>query len=131
MVLGWGVFGVVPQGSLWLLFGLSLIFVLAALAIGLLFSCLAATQQTAMQLAFVATVVPTMTLSGFAFPVRNMPFVLQVLAQVLPATHFMVISRAIILKGVGLEAFWPRVAALAVLAVLLIRLAVRRFRKTL
>ncbi len=128
---GWVVFGVVPAGSLLLLFGLSMVFVLAALALGLFFSCAARTQQTAMQLALVTTVVPTMVLSGFAFPVRNMPLPLQYAAQVLPATHYMVITRAIILKGVGIEAIWERALALSVITLLLMRLAVRRFRKTL
>ncbi|MCC7492117.1 MAG: ABC transporter permease [Fimbriimonadaceae bacterium] len=129
--MGWLVFGVVPQGNLLLLFALSLVFVLSALALGLFFSCVARTQQTAIQLSIMATVVPTMTLSGFAFPVRNMPLVLQVLAQLLPATHFMVISRAIILKGVGLAEIWPNVLAMTVLSLLLMRAAVRKFRKTL
>lgn len=129
--LGWWVFGVVPQGSLLLLFALSLIFVVAALAIGLLFSCLARTQQTAMLLSFMVTVVPTMLLSGFAFPVRNMPVILQWLSQIHPATHYIAIARAVILKGVGPAAVLRPTLALTAIAGVLILLAVSRFRKTL
>ncbi len=131
VAFGWVVFGVAPQGSLLLLFALALAYVAASLATGLLISCAAATQHTAMQLAIMATVVPTMTLSGFAFPVRNMPLPLQYLSQVLPATHFMVIVRGIILKGVGLTALWLPALKLVVIAAVLITLAIRRFRKTL
>ncbi|NUQ02166.1 MAG: ABC transporter permease [Armatimonadetes bacterium] len=131
VALGWAVFGVVPQGNLLLLFAIALVYVAAALALGLLFSCLARTQQTAMLLAFVVTVVPTMLLSGFAFPIRNMPWPLQAVARIVPATHFIVIARAIILKGVGLGLIWRQVVALGAITGVLVLLAVRRFRKTL
>lgn len=131
VAVGWIVFGVVPKGDLLLLFGFSFVYMLAALALGLLFSCLARTQQTAMLMAIVATVVPTTLLSGFAFPIRNMPPLLRGLAQLLPATHFIDIARAIVLKGVGVSYFLPRAVALAVLSLLLLTLAVKRFRKTL
>lgn len=129
--LGWALFGVVPQGSLTLLFALSTLFVAAALSLGLFFSCVARTQQLAMLLSFVGTMVPTMLLSGFAFPIRNMPVVLQKLSQVFPATHYIVIARGIILKGSGLRLLGREAALLGVLAVLLVALAVSRFRKRL
>ncbi len=131
VAVGWVVFGVVPKGDLLLLFGFSFVYMLAALALGLLFSCLARTQQTAMLMSIVATVVPTTLLSGFAFPIRNMPWLLRNLAQLLPATHFIAIARAIVLKGVGVSYFLPHALALAALSLLLLALAVKRFRKTL
>ncbi|MBI5835283.1 MAG: ABC transporter permease [Armatimonadetes bacterium] len=129
--MGWAVFGVEPKGSLLLLFALSLVYVLASSAIGLFFSCVARSQQTAMMMAFVATVIPTMILSGFAFPVRNIPLVLQGLSQMLPATHYIAIARGIILKGIGLGPIWWHGLALALLTVFWMRLALRKFSKTL
>jgi len=129
--VGWGVFGVVPQGNLLLLFALAMVFVLCSLSIGLFFSCVAPTQQLAMLLGFVTTVLPTMILSGFAFPVRNMPVFLQGVSQLLPATHFIAIARGIVLKGVGIGPVWDHVVALSVITAVLMRLALKRFRKTL
>jgi hypothetical protein len=71
---------------------LSMVFMFGALSLGLFFSCVAETQQVAMLLSFVATLIPTMLLSGFAYPVRNMPVVLQKLGMVFPATHFIAIA---------------------------------------
>lgn len=128
---GWLVFGVEPRGSLPLLFVLSLVFVATTLAIGLLVSCLARTQQVAMLVALVSMAVPTMLLSGFVFPVRNMPVPLRLLSEVLPATHYVTIMRAIVLKGVGLTVVaWPAVK-LSLIAAVLVVAAARSFRKRL
>jgi|LSQX01.2.fsa_nt_gb ABC-2 type transport system permease protein len=124
-------YGVTPQGSLLLLFLVSIVFLGSALALGLLFSCIMPTQQLAMLLSFLATSVPTMLLSGFAFPVRNMPWVLQQIAVVLPATHYITMVRAIILKGVGIDLLWRPLLALLAITLVLIAISVRRFSKTL
>lgn len=131
ILLGWWIFAVVPRGSLTLLFALSTFYILCALALGLLFSCLARTQQTAMTLAFMATMIPTMLLSGFSFPIRNMPWLLQQLAVAMPATHYLVIVRGVVLKGAGLEVLWRPALILTVTTLLLLTIAVRRFRKEL
>ncbi len=128
---GWLVFGVEVRGSLLLLFGVSTLFVASALSLGLLFSCMARTQQSAFLASFVATVLPTMLLSGFAFPVRNMPAPLQWFAQIVPATHYIPVVRAIILKGAGMDVIAGRVGILAALTVVIVFLAVKGFRKTL
>lgn len=129
--VGWLAFGVVPQGSLFLLLLLSLLFVASALGLGLFFSCVAKTQQLAMLLAFVATLLPTMLLSGFAFPIRNMPRILQNIAQITPATHYMQIVRGVILKGAGIDVLLRPTIALAILSVLVLTLAVSKFKKRL
>ena len=131
VMIGWWVFGVVPQGSLTLLWALSTIFVVAALAMGLFFSCVTKSQQVAMLLAFVSTMIPTFLISGFAFPVRNMPWILQRIAMILPVTHYLVIVRGIILKGVGLGVLVPHVLAMAAFALVAMVAAVRKFKKTL
>lgn len=129
--IGWAVFDVAPKGNLVLLFALSMVFVLCSSAIGLFFSCVAKTQQVAMLLAFVAVVLPTMILSGFAFPIRNMPPILRLLSQAIPATHFIAIARGIILKGATLGDLRYPTAMLLLTTALLLRTAVRRFKKTL
>jgi ABC-2 type transport system permease protein len=72
-----------------------------------------------------------MLLSGFAFPVRNMPWILQQIAVVLPATHYITMVRAIILKGVGIDLIWRPLLALLAITLVLIAISVRRFSKTL
>jgi ABC-2 type transport system permease protein len=129
--VGWTVFGVVPQGSLLLLFGLSTIFVIAALSMGLFFSCVTKSQQVAMLLAFVSTMIPSFLISGFAFPVRNMPLPLQKIAVVFPVTHYLVVVRGIVLKGVGFSVLAPHVWAMAAFALVAMLAAVRKFTKTL
>ncbi len=128
---GWIVFGVAPKGNLLLLFAVSTVFVASALSLGLLFSCIMRTQQLAFLISFITTVLPTMLLSGFAFPVRNMPRPLQLLAQIFPATHYIPVVRAVILKGSGWDVIRIRVAVLTLIATILVWIALRSFRKTL
>jgi ABC-2 type transport system permease protein len=125
------VFGVTISGSVALFLGCSVVFMLCALGLGLVFSSVARTQQVAMTAAMVGTFLPSLLLSGFAFPIRNMPLFLQVVAAVLPATHFLVIARVIYLKGAGLPIIWPRLVVLLGLATAILSLAIRRFSKRL
>jgi len=130
LVLGRFVFDVPLTGSLWLLYGVSLVFIVASLSLGLFISTLVRTQQQAMQLSFFF-MLPTILLSGFMFPRQAMPEFFQWLGLLLPLTPFLEVLRGILLKGVGLEALWPQTLILAGFAVGLITLAVRRFHKTL
>ena len=129
--VGLMVFHAPMRGGPALLLGLMLVYLLAALGAGLLISVSTRTQQSAFLAAFVATLLPTMLLTGFVFPVSSMPKVLQALVQLHPATHFMVIVRAIALKGAGMAVLWPRAAATAALAAALLGASVMRFRKAL
>jgi ABC-2 type transport system permease protein len=124
-------FAVPLRGSPLLVLALLLTYLLAALGIGLFISALARTQQAAYLVAFVATLLPTILLTGFIFPVSSMPGVLQALVQVHPATHFMVVARAVSLKAAGLSALWPRAIALAALAAVILAATTAKFRKTL
>ncbi|HUU53449.1 MAG TPA: ABC transporter permease [Armatimonadota bacterium] len=110
---------------------LLLVYLLAALGLGLLISVSAKNQQAAYLVAFVGTLLPTILLTGFIFPVSSMPKAFQALVQLHPATHFMVIARAMSLKGAGFIALWPRAAALAALAAAILGATLARFRKTL
>ena len=133
LVMGSGrvLFGVRIAGSIPLLLALSVLYLVAALGIGLLISVVSPTQQTAMTAGILASQLPTLLLSGFIFPIRAMPEVVQVLTNLIPARHFLVIVRGIFLKGNSLSQLWPQVLALAAIGVLMLGLASRKFRKKL
>ncbi len=124
-------FGVPLRGSVLLLMVASGIFLMAALGLGLLFSARMATQQTALTAAVLSTMVPSILLSGFYFPIRSMPSVIQVLTTLIPARYFMVITRGVFLKGVGWRTLWPQIAMLALLAAVILAGAIRAFRRKL
>lgn len=130
LTLGRFVFDVPLTGSLVLLYGVTLLFVVTSLAFGLFISTLVQNQQQAMQMSFFF-IMPNILLSGFMFPRQAMPIVFQYLSLALPLTHFLRALRGILLKGDGLVSIWPQVATLAGFAVILISMAVRRFHKTL
>src|SRR6266545_1368978 len=130
LFLGRFVFDVPLTGNVLLLYGVALIFVVASLSLGLFISTLVRTQQQAMQVSFFF-VLPNILLSGFMFPRQAMPLVFQWLGALLPLTHFLKVLRGILLKGVGVTELWQEMLILALFAVGLIALAVRRFRKTL
>ena len=85
----------------------------------------------AMMVAIVSTLLPAILLSGFVYPVRNMPWLLQGISKVIPATHFLIVIRNVYLKGVGLHVFWVHVAVLLLIAVMLFAVSAKRFRKQL
>jgi ABC-2 type transport system permease protein len=123
-------FGVAIQGSLLLLAVSLLIYVLSALAIGLLISTISRTQQQALLTTFFFFM-PAVLLSGFIFPIANMPFSIQVLTYLNPLRYALVVIRGIFLKGAGLDVLWPQLLALLILGTGLMALAVSRVRKTL
>jgi ABC-2 type transport system permease protein len=131
VVVGRLIFGVWPVGSVALLLAISVLYLLASLSLGLIFSVLARTQQLAILFAMLATLLPTILLSGFAFPRQSMPVVLRALSNVVPATHFLRIIRSIYLKGTGLEVLWPQVVVLAGFTVVLVAFAAKKFKKEL
>jgi ABC-2 type transport system permease protein len=131
-VLAIGVFwfGVPIRGSLGLLLGLSALFLLTSLGIGIFLSSVANTQQEAMLLSFL-TMFPSVFLAGFFFPIEAMPGWLQVVTYVIPLRYMLVVIRGIILKGVGLQILRQEVIALIVFGVAIMLLAAARFRKRL
>jgi ABC-2 type transport system permease protein len=123
-------FKVPIHGNLFLLLGLSLIYLLALLSLGLLVSSRARTQSEAIQVAQ-GFLLPSIMLSGYIFPLSSLPGPLRVVSQVLPATHFISISRGIIIRGANFVDLWPHVAALFVIAAILVAGSTRAFRKTI
>jgi ABC-2 type transport system permease protein len=130
MLVGRWLFGVPFVGSIPLLMGESLLFLIATLGLGLLISTVAQTQQQAMQIA-VFVQLPQMLLSGLVFPLASMPWGVRWLSYLFPLTYYVPVTRGLFLKGVGLIDLWPQTLALAAMAVLFVGLAAVRFRKTL
>lgn len=123
-------FGVVPMGSVPLLFLLSTLFLVTILAIGLLISSIAKTQLQAMQMTFIM-LLPSILLSGFIFPRETMPTFLHLLGGLLPLTYFLKIVRGIFLKGVGIQFLWQDTLILCAFAFILLMIASKKFKKTL
>ncbi len=124
------IFGTPMRGSLLMLFLCALLFLLSTLGIGLFISTISRTQQQAMMSSFFFFM-PAMLLSGFAFPIRNMPEFVQYITYLNPVRYFMQIVRGLFLKGVGMEALWQEMAALAVFGIAILWLSALRFHKRL
>ena len=122
-------FEVPLRGSFWLLLALSLVYVLCTLALGLFISTISDTQQQAMMTATFFFLTPMIYLSGFIFPIENMPRVIQYATYLIPLRYFLVIVRGIFLKGIGLRLLWPQAAAMAAWGLVVLALAVARSRK--
>jgi len=125
------VFGVSVKGSLILLFCMAFLYLTNVLGIGVVVSTLTDTVQSAMLFAFLLSLLPSVLLSGFVFPIENMPAILQALSYLVPARYFLEIIRGIYLKGVGLSAFWPQVVFLNGFAIVLLTISTLRFKKRL
>ncbi len=124
------VFAVPILGSLPLLLAVSLLFIAANLAVGITFSTVAQNQLQAMQMAFFFFL-PSILLSGFMFPFRGMPDWAQWIGSVLPLTHYLRVVRGIALKGVGFGEILPELWPMAVFLVVVMTVAVKRYRQTL
>lgn len=116
LLLGRLLFGVGIRGSYLLLLLAMVLFVIGALGQGLLISSITRTQQVAFLIAILTTMLPTFILSGFVFPIRNMPAVVRAITYLVPARYFLAALRAIILKGVGMGAVWDQFVLLAAFA---------------
>jgi ABC-2 type transport system permease protein len=114
-------------GSVGYLMLFSVLYLFTALSLGLLVSTLVSTQQVAVMLSLMLTLLPTIMLSGFIFPIASVPRPLQVLSYLLPATHFLVIVRGVMLKGTGPADLWMHILALGGIGAVLMTLAVKRF----
>jgi ABC-2 type transport system permease protein len=131
LVVGAGVliFGVPFRGSYVDLFITSFIFLIGSLSWGLFVSVIAKSQLQASQISMISAFLPAFLLSGFIYPIENMPVVLQALTFIVPARYFVEILKGLFLQGVGLTVLWPQVLALVVYAALILNLARKRFTK--
>jgi len=124
-------FDVPLRGSVVLLFIMGAVFLLGALALGLLISILTKNQLLANQLALLTTFIPAFILSGFAFPINSMPQVVQWVTYLVPARYLVYLFKGIYLKGVGLEAMYLEAGLLTLFAVAMVGLALIKFKKKL
>lgn len=131
VAMGQFMFHVPLRGSLVLLFGTSAIFLIGVLALGILISTITRTQLLASQLAMILTFLPAFLLSGFIYPIANMPRPVQLITYLVPARYFIEVLRGIYLKGVGPSVLVYQMLPLAVFAAGAVFLAVRRFKKKL
>ena len=129
LVIGTLWFGVTIQGNLLLLLGIACLFLLSSLGIGLLISTVAQTQQEAFLLTFL-TILPSVFMSGFIYPIAALPKLLQFISGVVPLSYFLVVVRGIVIKGVGIPELSRQIVALMIFGTVLIVLA-SRFRKRL
>ncbi len=125
------IFGIAPRGSVPFLFATTLLYILSTLGLGLLVSTVSKTQQQAMMLAIFVIMLPMTFLSGFAFPIENMPKIIQGITYLIPLRYFMTIMRGIILKGVGFAELWFDVTMLFVIGSTVFTLSILRFKKRL
>jgi len=123
LIAGFILFGIVIKGSYLLLLLSILIFLSSAVALGIFISTVSDSQQVAFSFATFATLLPSLILSGFVFPIDNMPFIIQIFTNITPVKFFIVAIRAIILKGVGLEAFWDQLLYLCLFTTVFLTLA--------
>jgi ABC-2 type transport system permease protein len=129
VAVGW--FEVPLRGSLVLLLGSCMVYLMTTLGLGLLVSTISNTQQQAMMTASFFFLIPMIFLSGFIFPIENMPYVIQQVTYLIPLRYFLVMLRGIFLKGVGLDVLWPQLLALAAWGIAILTLATLRSTKRL
>jgi ABC-2 type transport system permease protein len=116
-------FGLPMRGNWFALLIAVSLFLVGALGTGLLISTISDTQQIAFQVALLVSLLPTIMLSGFIFPISSMPHVLQLITHVVPARYFLIALRGIVLKGTQLDLLWPQMVALSIYALAMLSLA--------
>ena len=128
VILSIFIFKMPVQGSLFLLAMESILFIISALALGILISTISATQQTAMMISLMGLMLPVILLSGFIFPISSMPLPLQIISNIIPAKWFIIIIKGIMLKGVGLQFIWKETLILLGMTVFFIALSVKKYK---
>lgn len=128
ILLGYVVFGMPVKGNVILLLAESILFIILALSLGILISTLTKSQQSAMFISMFALMLPTILLSGFIFPIENMPRIMQWLCYIMPPKYFIIIIKNIMIKGTGIAFIWQETLILAGMTVLFILLSVKKFK---
>ncbi|WP_345988278.1 ABC transporter permease [Chryseobacterium sp. Chry.R1] len=116
------------RGSLLLLFGESILFIITCLSLGLLISNVTNSQQTAMLISMMGMMLPTLLLTGFMFPIENMPWIFRVVSHILPSRYYYDIVKAVMLKGLGFSYVWKETLVLLIMAGGLLTLALKKFK---
>ncbi len=128
LLLSWLVFKLPVKGSIMLLLAESMLYILMSLSLGILISTVSSTMQQAIFISLVGMMLPTVLLSGFIFPIRNMPEVYNWLSAIFPPRYFIIIIKNIMIKGTGFLYVWKETLVLAVMTLIFIGLSVRNFK---
>lgn len=128
LLLSYFIFGIPIKGSVVLLLAETILFIILALSLGIYISTVSNNQQTAMMLSMFALMLPTILLSGFIFPVENMPKILQWLSLIMPPRWFITIIKSIMLKGTGITYIWKETLIIASMAVIFILASIKKFK---
>lgn len=128
LAAGYFIFDVPIVGSIWLLLAECFVFVLSALSLGILISTVAKTQQVALLLSLMVLMLPTILLSGFMFPIDNMPTILQLISNIIPARWFIEAVKGIMLQGSGLDILWEESLILVGFTVFFLAVSLKRFQ---
>jgi len=116
------------NGSIFLLFAISTLYIITSLSLGLLISTVTASQQAAMLISLMGMMLPTMLFTGFMFPIENMPLPLQTISRIVPSRYYYIIVKAIMIKGLGISAIWKETLILLGMTVFLIFVSLKKFK---
>ncbi|WP_264563759.1 ABC transporter permease [Flavobacterium sp. N3904] len=128
LLLGFFVFKMPIEGSLLLLALESILFIITALSLGILISTIAQSQQTAMMFSLAGLMLPVIILSGFIFPISSMPLPLQIMSNIIPAKWFIIIIKAIMLKGATIHTIWKETLILVGMTVFFIAISIKKYK---
>ena len=116
------------RGSLLLIFAESILFIITCLSLGLLISNITDTQQTAMLISMMGMMLPTLLLTGFMFPLENMPWIFRAISNIIPSKYYYNIVKAVMLKGLGFSYIWKETLILSIMAAVLLTIALKKFK---
>jgi len=128
LILSVFVLGLPIEGSLFLLIGSTIIYIFCALSLGILISTVTETQQAAMLISLLGLMLPVVMLSGYAFPIANMPTILQVLSNLVPAKWYIIIVKSVMIKGIGIEQIWKELLILLAMTGTFLLISIKRFK---
>ena len=128
LILSVFVLGLPIEGSLFLLIGSTIVYIFCALSLGILISTITETQQAAMLISLLGLMLPVVMLSGYAFPIANMPAILQVLSNLVPAKWYIIIVKGVMIKGIGIEQIWKELLILLAMTGTFLLISIKRFK---
>jgi ABC-2 type transport system permease protein len=128
LILSWLVFELPVRGSLLLLLAESMLYILMSLSLGILISTVSSTMQQAIFISLVGMMLPTILLSGFIFPVENMPEIYEWISAIMPPRYFILIIKSIMIKGTGFSHVWKETLVLMFMTAIFITLSVKKFK---
>jgi ABC-2 type transport system permease protein len=128
LALSWLVFGLPVKGSLILLLAECMLYILMSLTLGILISTVSANMQQAIFISLIGLMLPTILLSGFIFPIENMPRIYDYVSMILPPRYFIIIIKNIMIKGTGLSYIWKETVILVVMTLVFVGLSVKKFK---